>query len=260
MIDLRINRKSNEVPVLSKIEIEVLAKEILQDYNSELLNEPAPLDVEHLLECYAGLEIDYKDLSHNQSILGMIVFNDGYVPVYDEEEQKAERIAVEEGTVLIDNSLLKEEQAARGRFTICHEVSHWLLHKDVYHIDRNQMTLFAAMEEEKTTAIRCKKSDIESRGKKPLITDDDWMEWQADYLASALLMPEEPFIRAMEGYVDFMGLDEHFNAKEIDPFKGLWAEGLASHMAYTFDVSLTSAKIRIKNLQKIEDDRQLSII
>ena len=88
MVNLNINRKANEVPVISKVDIEDLAKEILQDYNSELLDKPAPLDVEHLLECYAGLEVDYKDLTHDQSILGMMVFNDGYVPVYDAEKQK----------------------------------------------------------------------------------------------------------------------------------------------------------------------------
>lgn len=101
MISFTFNSKANGVPILSKDLIEGLAELILDDYDPSLIEVPKALDVEHFLECYADLDVDYQDLTHNQSILGMIVFNDGYVPVYDKEHNKAERLPVEEGTVLI---------------------------------------------------------------------------------------------------------------------------------------------------------------
>ena len=69
MISFKFSRKANGVPVLSKSNIEDIAKVILNDYNPKLLNEPTALDVEHLLECYAGLEVDYKNLTHNRLYL-----------------------------------------------------------------------------------------------------------------------------------------------------------------------------------------------
>ena len=86
------------------------------------------------------------------------------------------------------------------------------------------------------------------------------MEWQADYLASALLMPEEPFMKAVENYMGFLKVGDYFETTAIDPFKDVCAEGLAVYLANIFKVSLTSAKIRLKNLGKIKDDRQCSII
>lgn len=260
MISFKFSRKANGVPVLSKSNIEDIAKVILNDYNPNLLEEPTALDVEHLLECYAGLEVDYKNLTHNRSILGMIVFNDGYVPVYDEENNKAKILPVEEGTILIDNSLLEEDQIRRGRFTVCHEVAHWFLHRDQYMVDKNQLNLFDSIPGEAKTAIKCRSTDIESNYRKELVTDDDWMEWQADYLASALLMPEEQFIKVYQNYVELLGLEDQYEEMIILADTNIYVDGVMKYVAEIFDVSLASARIRLKNLGLIKDNRQESII
>ena len=264
MISFDFRSKANGVPILSKENIEYIAERIIRDYKPENLKTPTALDVELFSECYAGLDVDYKDLSHNRSILGMIVFNDGCVPVYNPIKNKAEKLPVDEGTILIDNSLLEEDQIRRGRFTHCHEISHWFLHRDIYAVDKNQMSLFDYMgEEEKTTAIKCRTTDIESTGRKQLVTDDDWMEWQADYLASALLMPADAFTQAVRRYVRLLGVEEFFNRRGIDLYNDFWAEELSRGMARQFDVSLTAAKIRLKNLgfiKSVEEKRQCSII
>lgn len=261
MINFSFNSKANGVPILSKDDIEYIAGMILEDYKPSLLSEPAALDVEHLSECYAGLEVDYKDLTHNRSILGMIVFNDGYVPVYDAERNKAERLAVEEGTILIDSSLLEDDQRRRGRFTHCHEVAHWFLHRNKYLVDKNQLNLFDLMPEERITAIKCRTTDIESTGRKQLVTDDDWMEWQADYLASALLMPEKPLQEAIARYSRYLGIDKLYDKNgKVDIYTGFWSDGVASFIADSFDVSLTAAKIRLKNIAPKNNKEQFSII
>lgn len=260
MINFNFNSKANGVPVLSKEDIEYIAGIILDDYKPSLLSNPSALDVEHLSECYAGLEVDYKDLTHNRSILGMIVFNDGYVPVYDAERNKAERLAVEEGTILIDSSLLEDDQRRRGRFTHCHEVAHWFLHRHKYLVDKNQLNLFDLMPEEGMTAIKCRTTDIESTGRKQLVSDDDWMEWQADYLASALLMPQEPFIKVFQNYIELLGLEDRYEEMTAFINTDIYTDGVIKYVAEMFDVSLIAAKIRLKNLGLIRDNRQNSII
>jgi hypothetical protein len=83
MIRVDFRTKKNGVPILSKDEIEYIAEAVLRDYKPELLDNPGVMDVEHFSECYASLEMDYKDLTHDHSILGMTVFNNCYIPVYE---------------------------------------------------------------------------------------------------------------------------------------------------------------------------------
>ncbi|MGR6836728.1 ImmA/IrrE family metallo-endopeptidase [Syntrophomonas erecta] len=261
MIQVDFRTKKNGVPILSKDEIEYIAEAVLQDYNPKLLDNPGVLDVEHFSECYASLEMDYQDLTHDRSILGMTVFNNCYIPVYDPENDRAKKIPVDEGTILIDNSLLEDDQLRRGRFTLGHEASHWLLHRQIYVVNKNQISLFDDLEEEKQPVIKCRTTDIECVGKKRLVTDDDWMEWQADYMASALLMPKKAFSKLVEGELKSAGIDDGYYQIGTDFEKDLWADVLGYELADTFEVSVTAAKIRLRNLRLIIDhqERQYSL-
>lgn len=256
MIQLNFRRKKNGVPILSKKDIEDIAEVIIQDYKPKILDEPCSLDIELFSESYVGLEMDYKDLTHDQSILGMMVFNDCHIPIYDAEEEKAKRIVVNEGTILIDNSLLEDDQVRRGRFTLSHEVSHWFLHRKIYYVDKNQISLFDVLQEESQPFIKCRAIDIECNGRRQLVTDDDWMEWQADHMASALLMPKRAFSDATKRKFKSVGLKRGFYQMGTDLEQDLWAEVMSYELADLFDVSRTAAKIRLKNLGFIKDERE----
>ena len=260
MIQLDFRSKANGVPILSKDIIEYCAEMIIHDYKPSMLKGPATLDVEDFSEFYAGLEIDYKDLTHNQSILGMMVFNDCCIPVYDAERNKARKISVNEGTILIDNSLLEQDQLMRGRFTLCHEVSHWLLHRQMYMVDKNQISLFDYIEEQRQPVIKCRTADIESTGRKRLVTDEDWIEWQADYMASALLMPKNAFSKVVREKFNSSGMESGYYQIGTDFEKDLWVEVMAYELADLFEVSVAAARIRLKNLGFVrEESRQFSL-
>lgn len=256
MIDLDFRRKSNGVPILSKAEIETLAEMVIKDYNPKLLEEPGSLDVEDFAEGYADLEMDYKDLTHNQSILGMTVFCNCYIPIYNVEENKAEEIPVDEGTIIVDNSLLNDGQLRRGRFTLGHEISHWLLHRHIYMIDKNQLSLFDFLPNDTQPVIKCRSTDIENSGKRQFETDDDWMEWQADYMASALLMPKKAFTRAVKEKFKAMGLKKDYFEVGTDFELNLRAEVLPYELADLFDVSVTAVRIRLKGLNFIREQQE----
>lgn len=256
MINLDFRKKSNGVPILSKDEIEILAEMVINDYNPKLLNEPGILDVEDFAESYTNLEMDYKDLTHNQSILGMTVFCDCYIPVYNAEQNKAERIPVDEGTIIIDNCLLNDSQLRRGRFTLGHEISHWLLHRHIYMINKNQMSLFDLLPNDTSPVIKCRSIDIENTGRRQLKTDDDWIEWQADYMASALLMPKKAFTRAVNQKFKAMGLKKNYFEVGTDLELNLRAQVLSYELADLFDVSVTAVKIRLKGLNFIRKQKE----
>lgn len=255
LISLDFIKKKNGVPVLSKDKIEVLAEQVLSSYKPDLIFNPGVLDVELFIEDYANLEMDYQDLTHDGSILGMTVFNDCKIPVYDANNNKAKRISVNEGTVIIDNSLLEEEQLRRGRFTLAHEAAHWFLHRHMYIQDKNQISMFDGleMEQRKLPVIKCRTSDIAYGMRKTLSTDDDWIEWHADYMASAMLMPKTAFVAATRDKFQSAKITKDFHQMGTDFEMDLWASVMAYELADLFQVSVTATNIRLINLGFIKE-------
>jgi Zn-dependent peptidase ImmA (M78 family) len=243
MVKIDFRMKRSGVPILRKAEIEAIAERLLGDYNPKVWDEACPVDIDHFSESYVGLEMDYQDLSPNQSILGMMVFDNCLIPVYDAKNKVAKYIRAAEGTVLIDNSLLMAGQIQRERFTIGHEVAHWLLHRDKYKprkgppLSTSQVSSF----------VKCRTWEIE-RPRRKLTTDDDWMEWQADYMASALLMPRRLFSQVVLQRFARIGLKTDYYVRGTDISLDLWIDYLSYELADRFNVSVTAAKIRLENL------------
>lgn len=196
--------------------------------------------------------MDYQDLTHNQSILGMTVFNDCTLPVYDAENGTVKMIPVREKTVLMDNSLLEEDQEPRGRFTLGHEAGHFLLHRHLYLENKNQTTLFEV--EPPEPVVKCRSGDIENGNRKgALSTDNDWMEWQADYMSSALLMPKPVFQIAVQKILMWAGISEGYVIKGISDELDQFIETLPSELSPIFNVSVLAAKIRCDKLGVVRE-------
>lgn len=254
MIDIKLRTKSNGVPILSKVDMDSIAEYLLRDYNKEILTEPAPLDIEQFAEFYVGLQMDYQDLTHNRSILGMMVFNNCQVPVYDAMKNEAKYISVTEGTALIDNSLLDKDQRRRGRFTVGHESSHWIFHRKRYRKNERQLTLLGGSEDKTKPVIICKTVNVEGIAQKNnFSTDENWIEWQADYMSSALLMPKATFIQAVQQMFKQVGIHEGFYERGLDSDLDIWVGEIPRYLADIFDVSIQAAAIRLKALNLIRE-------
>lgn len=255
MIDIKYRTKSNGVPVLSKVDMDSIAEYILRDYDRKVLSEPSPLNIEGFAEFYVGLQMDYQDLTHNRSILGMMVFNDCQVPVYDAIRQEAKYISVTEGTALIDNSLLDEDQRRRGRFTVGHESSHWIFHRKKYRRkNENQLSLFGGIEDKTKPVLICKTVNVEGIAQKSnFSTDENWIEWQADYMSSALLMPKVTFTVAVQQMFKQVGIHEGLYERGLDSDLDIWVGEMPRYLADIFDVSIQAAAIRLKALNLIRE-------
>jgi Zn-dependent peptidase ImmA (M78 family) len=233
-------------------EIDGFAELILSDFNASVLEEPAPVDIEALLEFYLGLSLDYQDLSHNRSILGMTVFNDCHIPVYNAANNTAKIIPVSEKTVLIDNGLLEDDQGPRYRFTLGHEAGHWILHRHKYLENKQQTSLFKA--EEVQPLIKCRSADIENSSRRTaLTTDNEWMEWQADYMASALLMPKPAFHIAVQGLLKQVGIHEGYITRGMSGEGDMFIQAIPFELADIFQVSVQAARIRCDKLGIVRD-------
>lgn len=249
MVNLGIHRKRSGVPVLSRKDIDVLGEKLVADFCPDALKEPQALDVDSFAQNYLGMEQDYQYLSHCGVYLGMTVFNDtNKVAVYNPAEQRAEYISARAGTIIIDNTLLEENQEHRYRFTMGHEAAgHGVLHEPYFHYDRNQMSMF---DEPSVAMIQCRTDGSKIAQKEQCLWDDrDWMEWQANAMASAFLMPKSMVLKVVE-------YTKSKFPSNTDP--NILCYNYADAITKVFNVSFQAATYRLKQLGVIRKELQLN--
>ena len=226
--------KSNGVPILSKEEIDGIGEQYVKAFCPEVLSHPVPVDIESFVENYLGITPDYQYLSSNGVYLGMTVFNDtNKVPIFDPSTGRAEYISAKARTIIIDNRLLVESQQHRYRFTLGHEAGHDIFHSGFFGYNPDQLALFDLGT---TPMIQCR-TDCSSTGKKmPRDWDDhDWMEWHANRLSSAILMPRSAVERLVEGV----------RSERRDSIR---RATMVFSVMEAFDVSFEAAMYRLKDL------------
>lgn len=143
-----------KIPWLPKETIEQETSRVLSEYQSMMgrfLSPPIP--VEDIIERHFGLRLGFEDLERTlgrEGVLGATF--------------------VKERRIVIHRGLLDGQPEGRMLFTCAHELGHWVLHrKFVDEAERNGPC----------RPIICRTADA----RKPV-------EWQADYFAACLLMPE----------------------------------------------------------------------
>ena len=147
-----------KVPWLSKDIINQLATDLLlsyEDFTGKTLTPPIP--VEDIVERYLNLDLQYVDFYRKYGI-----------------ENVFGALYVKSRTVAISDRLLQDKNEGRLIFTCAHEAGHWCLHRGYVEVAGRA----AATEE---GAVLCRTGES---AKLPV-------EWQADYFAACLLMPEE---------------------------------------------------------------------
>lgn len=178
------------VPKLSQNQIDKIAEGFIEDFQPEILMNPAQVNIEEFVECYLGMIPDYQYLSHNGIYLGMTVFNDtDKIPVYDPRTKRAEYISASAHTVIIERTLLEnDKQEHRYRFTLGHEAGHDIFHPKYYKFDMGPLSLLN-LRIEVPPMVLCRRDSIGGKQKTTRNkTEKDWLEWQANSFSAALLM------------------------------------------------------------------------
>lgn len=243
-----IKRKPSGAPVLSRKEIDVIGENLVDEFMPEALKTPQEIDIDLFVQDYLGMGQDFQYLSHCGLYLGMTVFNDtDKIPVYNPTGNCAEYISAKAHTVIIDNTLLEDNQEHRYRFTMGHEASHGYLHKEYFAYDPNQYTLFDFMGQPPIPMVQCRidTKKLEMRQSKTW-TDKDWMEWQANALSSAILMPAKMVYAVVE------------NVRKRKIKSVFINYALAVEVSTVFNVSFEAATYRLKQLGHIPQEAYLN--
>ncbi len=193
MYKLTFETSATHVPILSKPQLDIIGENLVGDFCPDAMTHPQEIDIDRFLTRYLGMELDYKNLSHCGLYLGMTVFEDcDSIPVFNFDKWRAEYISVKAGTVIIDNSLLEDKQEHRYRFTAAHEGAHEVLHPGYF----ANLAETVRSTGDFTPMVQCRVDTARIKGGRGTNrTDRDWMEWQANRLASAILMPKSMVIK-----------------------------------------------------------------
>jgi Zn-dependent peptidase ImmA (M78 family) len=172
-----------KVPWLPKSGIEAIAADVLSGYE-EMIGAPVapPIPVEDVIERYLDLRIGFMDFKKTYGFHGVLG-----------------AIYVKDRLIYADNALLADHSEGRLNFTFAHEAGHWVLHrKFVTHAEDSRA---------ERTEIICRKKDA----KKPA-------EWQADFFAACLLMPEKWIKSAFEKSMGARPLLLHNEQRSLSGF------------------------------------------
>ena len=132
------------------------AAEVIEAYQhmAEIPVVEPPIPVEDIIERYLGVRLGFIDFEEKHGMKGVLGAT-----------------YVEKRLICVNERLLDDRSEGRMCFTCAHEVAHWILHRP--------FVKTAKRSGPECDSIICRTVDA----KKPI-------EWQADFFAACLLMPE----------------------------------------------------------------------
>jgi len=135
-------------------------------------------------------------------------------------------------SIVIDENLLKSGYYGRYRFTLAHEVGHFVLHKE---------TLLATSIDTVSGWIDFHKSLSN--------TDYKAMERQCDLFASHLLMPDAELNSILDvSYAQLKNMADSLRGlgMPVDIVREVIQDRLAKEISVVFDISVMAAKVRLR--------------
>ncbi len=249
MLELETGHSMSNVPNITYEALDKFAEKVAQDFMPETLQHPRPFDVRRFLESYLGLTVCFRRIDHKYFVLAISAFNEGFLQIIDEYSTRIEPMPITAGMVVIDTSLTAKRNLPRLRFASMHEGAHWLLHKKAFSQDNPfgpagifDNPYFAA----KSGKIDYSRSQIER-------TDYEQIERQADFIASALLMPRPALRIAYKNYFNQCGEKTHRIVRGAKSGDDIHAKKMPEYIANVFGVSKRAALIRLEKLDAIVD-------
>lgn len=231
----------NDVPMLTRKEIDAISEDILKRYMPEALTSEEPVKIELLIEDNLGLQLDFHSICPDGSILGETIFQDGCREVYDSDETNGpiepRYISVKKGMIIIDEGMA-EYMESRTAFTEAHELGHWRLHKRFYSSNENR-------------ACRSFSQQKMYFPHRNTMTPIEWTEWQANAFASAILLPRQALRITLGTFLEKHGLTwRKLSDFSVHKNRELYNKFLHA-VANTYCVSFETARIRMNKLCNI---------
>jgi Zn-dependent peptidase ImmA (M78 family) len=147
--------------------------------------------------------------------------------------------------IFIDPAVKQDEH--KFNFTLAHELGHLALHRDIKIVHELNDDSDAETIHENYSF------------KKELKSDSDWLEWQANFYASALLMPDDIFATELTIIQKKLGyrVGKIYVDKQPCNQKSFYV--VVNLLSDYFHVSKSAVEYRISSLKLIDDQRRKSL-
>lgn len=234
----------SRAPVLSRKQLEEIANAHIRSFIRFDGKDDPKFSAWKFAVHYLGKKVRFEWLSNEGVYLGLSVFSDHTpVPVYIPETGKVSLQEVGKDTILLDKTLaaISPDSSSRPRFTLMHECAHQILHRDYFlrqNLEGNSCGIAYSLQ---------KREDVPGDAAKPKRewTDEDWLEWQANYLAGALLMPSHRVRRFLEESILISEYRDRVRTKQPEEAAYRY---LVRGLAGAFRVSPVTAGIRLDQI------------
>jgi hypothetical protein len=223
---------------LARGDIEQKAEEVLLWFAPTQLDEPCltPLAgiVTRLSQDF-GLKVSFNQplglSSRGKKILGMCVLRPP--------------------AIFVDPTL--DPSGPTFRFTLAHELGHLTLHR--------RLNLAFEDLDKPNSQIQDSRNELYLGRKRQLVTQRDWLEWQANSFASAILMPRGPVRQLIEDNQRALGFTRRLGTIFIDhQWENVRAyKNITAQLQLTFQASRTMVLIRLRTLGLLMDWRTFNV-
>ena len=218
------------VPFLDKTTIDIShARKILKKYDESLLTEMKQVDIEDIVS-KENIVVKKERISQDSSVHGMIVCNKSDILLWDDINKNYKTVFCEGKTIYIDSFLTSTHLSNRYRFTLAHEFAHWILHKKII----NKLS----KEKKMISYLSCTERDIKNEQLEKIEAS---CEWQANYLAGAILMPYLPLKNYCKEHNLMSCNDVNKLKQDID------------NLSKIYEVSYKAMTVRLKQLGYIKN-------
>jgi len=214
------------VPYMFSRDLDAHAESFLNKYCPRSLEKPMPLPINEILEAM-GLTLYQAPLP--DGIFGRTYFANADVEIYNHSHDVVEE-RIEGGTILVDPDVFFMRNIGSLNNTIIHECVHWDKHFKFFELQQ-------LLNPEYHTISCAVVEDYQGKSD-PIVSELDWMEWQANALAPKILMPAKTTWSKLNLILD--SVSRAFPSTRSGELMQL----AISELADFFQVSTFSAKLR----------------
>lgn len=230
----KVETDEKGIPILSADAIELKAEEVISYFDKQILDIPQRtplLDFVEELHKRFDLRRDYS-LSLGRTTNDNVILG---------------KTLLKPLSLYVDISLANDP---RFNFVLGHELGHVILHRFV---DIKK----TGYEEQEIVDTEI---DLVT-GKKNLRTPRDWLEWQANYFSSAILMPRLSITKAVIQKQQEMGIKRNLGHIILEAKKYSVSDykRLQEHLALVYSVNSTNVECRLRDLGMLIDRMNLNV-
>jgi hypothetical protein len=160
-------------PWLTDAEIEASAAQLVMRTFGPTLDRSRPVELDEVVAFLSDTEqLSYNDEADLRSDDGEVVLG---------KTQPLRR------RILLSRDLKLDPEPGRSRFTLAHELGHWVLHRPLFLAKASELSLFGPQDEAEFEFVGLKRAIFREAGGAPVAPE----EWQANRFAVALLIDSD---------------------------------------------------------------------